>query len=300
MPAKLSKTAKTVRGTSTAHAAATQASTKLAPFAVHTPEANTAADATSIMLSAEQLAAEFAKQRTTLRDDFLSLIQESNKPLQASLDSLQATVNSFQSRLASVESTAGDNFARITTAESTIKALHVQNQSLLDRVDDLENRSRRANLRVLNIPEGSEDGKDPLKFMSEMLAQMMGPDVFSAPPELERAHRTPTYRPAGDHQGKNPLVCFSRFQQKEAALRWARNHELKFQGAAIRVYQDLSTTLAKRRAAFNGIKQALYRKNVRFQHLYPSRLRVVHDNDTHIFDSPDEAQKFYDQKIGKG
>lgn len=219
--------------------------------------------------------------------------------MQDSLDSLQSTGTSFQKRLASVESVAGDNFERLTVAESAINKLQSQNQSLQDRCDDLETRSRRSNLRILNIPEGSEDGKDPVKFMSEVLMEVMGPEVFSAPPELERAHRSPTSRA---NRGSSPctfLVCFSRFQQKEAALRWARNHELKFQGATIRIYPDVSAALAKKRAAFNGIKQALYQRNIRFRLLYPARLRVTHGDDVFTFDSPDEAQKFLDQRSGK-
>lgn len=224
------------------------------------------------------------KQRASLKEDVSSLIQESIKPLQASLDTLQTAVNSFQGRLTSVESTAGDNFERLTVAESTITELKNQNKLLLDRLDDLENRSRRANLRILNIPEGSEEGKDPLKFIGDALMQMMGPDVFTAPPELERAHRTPNTK---SNQRKTPrafLVCFSKFQQKEAVLRWARSHELMYKGASVRIYQDLSTALAKKRAAFNDVKRALYQKNVRFQQLYPARLRVSYGGDVFTFD----------------
>lgn len=71
-----------------------------------------------------------------------------------------------------MESVAEDKFERLTVAETSIKML--QNQSLADRCDDLENRSWRANFRILNIPEGSEDGKDPLKFISDVLMDMMG------------------------------------------------------------------------------------------------------------------------------
>lgn len=73
-----------------------------------------------------------------------------------------------------MESVAGDNFERLTVAEASIKMLQTQNQSLADRCDCLENRSRRVNLRILNIPEGSEDGKDPIKFISDVLMEMMG------------------------------------------------------------------------------------------------------------------------------
>ena len=128
--------------------------------------------------------------------------------------------------------------------------------------------------------------------------QVTGPDVFPAPPELERAHRTPTVRTGHRKFPRTFLVCFSKFQQKEAALRWARNHELKYQDTIIRIYQDVSTALAKKRAAFNGVKRALYEKNVKFHLLYPARLRVMHRDDVLTFNSPDEAQKFYDEKLG--
>ncbi|KAM7372589.1 hypothetical protein PAMP_009747 [Pampus punctatissimus] len=123
----------------------------------------------------DHLSAEFAKQRASLKDDVSLLIQDAVKLLQASLDSLQSTVNSFQSRLTSVESVAGE---WLMTAESNVRALQNQNQQLLDCLDDLENRSQRANPRILNIRKGSEDGKDLLKFMSELLMQVVGPGVF--------------------------------------------------------------------------------------------------------------------------
>lgn len=282
---------------------ATRAAGKLASFANNPP--TTAGDPVTpekpaaMVMTTDQLSAEFAKQRTTLKEDVSTLIQDAIKPIQESLGTLQSTVTSFQKRLSSVESVAGDNFERLTVAESAIKTLQSQNQSLLDRCDDLENRSRRINLRILNIPEGSETGKDPVKFMSDVLMEVMGPDVFSTPPELERAHRTPTSRAGERSTPRTFLVCFSRFQQKEAALRWARNHELKYKGVTIRIYQDVSATLAKKRAAFNRVKQALYQKNIRFQQLYPARLRVMCGDDVFTFDSPDEAQKFFDRRFGK-
>ena len=141
-------------------------------------------------ISMPQLVAELAKQRAGLKNDVSGLIQESLKPLQTAMDALRDTVGSFQARLAATESIAGENFERLTTAEATIQSLQTQNQTLWDRVDDMENRSRRSDLRIVNIPEGSENGKDQVKFISELLAVGMGPDVFTSPPELERAHRS--------------------------------------------------------------------------------------------------------------
>lgn len=132
----------------------------------------------------EQLVAELAKQRAGLKDDVSCLIQESLKPIQTAMNALRDTVGSFQTRLTTIETVAGENFERLTAIETTIKSLQNQIQALLDRVDDIENRTRRSNLRILNIPEGSETGKDPVKLISELLMECM-PEVFTEPPELE-------------------------------------------------------------------------------------------------------------------
>ncbi|KAI3374301.1 hypothetical protein L3Q82_006141 [Scortum barcoo] len=73
----------------------------------------------------------------------------------------------------------------------------------------------------------------------------MGPDVLSTPPELERAHRTPSSRAGQRSSPRTFLVCFYRSQQKETVLRWARNHELKYQGSAYRECMDNGTWALK-------------------------------------------------------
>ncbi len=141
-------------------------------------------------VSVSQLVTELDKQRASLKEDISVLIQESVATLQSSVNTLTETDNSFQARLNATESLAGDNFAALHTADRKIKLLEEQNKTLLDRVDDLENRSQRANLRILNVPEDSEKGQPVVQFVSEMLMEVMGKDVFDKPPELERAHRT--------------------------------------------------------------------------------------------------------------
>ncbi|KAJ8366118.1 hypothetical protein SKAU_G00149490 [Synaphobranchus kaupii] len=203
-------------------------------------------------------------------------------------------------RLVATETIAGENFERLTTAEATIKTLQAQNQALLDHVDDIENRSRRSNLRIVNIPEGSDNGKDPVKLISQLLVQcIMGPDVFTEPPELERAHRSLASKPRDGKPARPFVVRFLRFQQKEAALRWSRNHEVKFRGTPLRFYPDLSSALARKRAAYNGVKQALYKKGVQFRLMHPARLAVSFEAPTFTFDSPEDAQEFYKRRVAK-
>ncbi|CAL1584216.1 unnamed protein product [Knipowitschia caucasica] len=243
-------------------------------------------------LTMQQLIIELDKQRQYLKDDLSTMINDSIRPVQLSVDSLKEQVQDFTVRLTHTEALAGENFEKLTQAEGTIKSLEARNKIIFERVDDLENRSRRSNLRIINIPEGSERGRDPVEFMSELLKECMGPDVFPRPPVLERAHRTPGGS-RSEHQPSPPrtfMVCFHYFQEKEKALRWAREHELKYKGCSLRVYPDLSAALAKKRAAFNAIKHELYERKIIFHLLHPARLRVRVGDETRVFDTPKDAE----------
>lgn len=175
-----------------------------------------------------QLITEQSKQRASFRDDVATLIQESLQPLQAFMDGLREKL--FQGRLATTETLAGDNFQQICEAEASVKCLLAKNVTLLDRLENLENRLRRANLRILNLPEQSEDGRDPLVFISELLKNTMGDNVLS-PPELDHAHCAAGPKPPAGRPPRPFILCFHRYRDKDAALRWSRQHELKYKGS---------------------------------------------------------------------
>ncbi|KAL0188442.1 hypothetical protein M9458_015541 [Cirrhinus mrigala] len=247
-------------------------------------------------LSMTQLVSELAKQREVLREDMAALILNSVKPLHSSVDALHNTVNSFQSRLTSTEVIVGENFEWLVAAESTINSLKAQNSLLMERLDDLVNRSCRSNLLILNVPEGSESGKDPTIFVSEMLAEVM-PEVFTSPPPLERAHHSLGPKPAAGNPARAFVMHFHRYRDRELALRWARQHEVKFKGVTLQVYPDLSNALIKKHAAFNPVKQALYKEGIRFRLLYPARLTVTFKEKSFIFETPDDANDFYEKQV---
>lgn len=234
----------------------TSIASKLATMASAGKSEETPADNDGVSMN--QLVTELTKQRASIKEDISVLIQESMVPLQTSVNALTETLASFQSRLCATGTLASDNFSALSAAEKTIKTLKEQNATLMDRVDDLENRSRRANLRILNVPENSEKGQSNVKFVSEMLMEVMGQEVFEKPPELERAHRSLGPKPQEGRPPRPLVICFHRFQEKEKALRWARQNEAKYKDSTLRIYPDISADLARKRAAFKNVKQLLY------------------------------------------
>ena len=69
-------------------------------------------------------------------------------------------------------------------------AHHRVTSRLEDQIDDLQNRSRRNNIVIHGVPEGSEGNKSCEEFVSDLLTNHMkldGGDTI----EIERAHRSP-------------------------------------------------------------------------------------------------------------
>uniref|UniRef100_A0A3B5MG95 Carbohydrate deacetylase n=1 Tax=Xiphophorus couchianus TaxID=32473 RepID=A0A3B5MG95_9TELE len=132
----------------------------------------------------------------------------------------------------------------------------------LDSIPVFKHHGIRSNLRILNIPE---DNQDPTTFISKLLKDAMGDDIFPSPPELERAHRTAEPKPTAGHPPRPFILAFHRYQEKEVALRWSRQHEVNHQGTTLRISPDLSIALAKKRSTFNDVKEALCQRGVSFR-----------------------------------
>lgn len=70
-----------------------------------------------------------------------------------------------------------------------VKQLEKDYSYLMDKVEDLENRSRSANLRFVRAPESAE-GRDMLRFMARLIPQLLVQDNFPTPSAIERAHHS--------------------------------------------------------------------------------------------------------------
>ncbi|KAJ8369554.1 hypothetical protein SKAU_G00095820 [Synaphobranchus kaupii] len=130
----------------------------------------------------------------------------------------------------------------------------------MDKVEDLGNRSRSSNLRFVRVPEAAE-GRDLLGFMSHLIPQLLGPENFTAPPPIERAHRTPT--------------------------------ELIFNGNRIFIYPDYSADLAKMRHSFDPVKRRLRELNLKFSLRYPCTLSVWVDGKEQQFTDHKAAEEAF-------
>ncbi|KAJ1195264.1 hypothetical protein NDU88_004545 [Pleurodeles waltl] len=106
---------------------------------------------------------------------------------------LTITSSSIRADIAGFKDTADALDQRLTAVEDQETEL----RSLRAKVTDLEDRSRRDNIRLLGIPECKE-GSDIKTFLQSLVPDLFGIG-FSPPPEFQRVHQNPIKLPPTNH-----------------------------------------------------------------------------------------------------
>ncbi|KAL6464298.1 hypothetical protein MHYP_G00266150 [Metynnis hypsauchen] len=234
---------------------------------------------------------------TTIREEISTLRAEFIAELRSSHANLTTSINSLNSKVRDMETAATDMDKRIADLETTCKTLDSENKRLREKMDDLENRSRRNNLRIIGIPEGAE-GSQPTLFMGSFFTELFGASKLPNPPEIDRAHRAPIPRPQPGARPRPMLVRFLRFQAKEEILRLSRQQgQSLYKNSRVHIFPDLSVELRNRRNKFKSVKLKLHEAGLKFRMQYPARLIFSFDGSTHKFDSAAEACSFLNATV---
>ena len=179
--------------------------------------------------------------------------------------------------------------------ENICSGLRESNSKLTAKVVDLEGRSRRQNLRVLGLPEGTESGL-PTEFFSKFLCEVFGSETLPSPPEIDRAHRIPTSKPASGQRPRPVILRLHRYQVKDLLVREARRRgRLEYRGQQVRIEEDYAPEVLSQRAEYRDVMTELYNRGLRPSLLYPAWLRItLSTGQKKWLRSVEEAQKHID------
>lgn len=219
--------------------------------------------------------AELRADLLTKPDSLSARFENKLASIDSKLDGLQTTINDHEQRISDLES--GMN--QLPLLESQVTNMADDNAKLRARVTDLEGRSRRCNVRLIGIPEAVE-GTRPTSFFSKLLVDILGEDVLSAPPELDRAHRSLRPKPAEGGKPRPVIVCFHKFQTKDIVIRAARakRNDLKYDGKPVYIYDDYCPEVMEQRAEYKDVMRQLYNLKLSPSLLYPARLFIKSDD----------------------
>lgn len=123
------------------------------------------------------------------------------------------------------------------------------------KLNDLEDRSRRNNVRLVNLPTGAE-GDDPRGYLQKMLPNWI-PALSShnTPVEIDRAHRiyaTNTSRP------RTMIFRLLRYTDRQAILEGARKAKPRLHdGTSLQFFADYSPGTTQERQEYKEIRAKL-------------------------------------------
>ena len=159
--------------------------------------------------------------------------------------------------------------------QRAIRYLLHREMDLTARCEDLQNRSRRINLRIYRVPNGRE-GNDVKAFVREQIQSVLQP-MSEVNLQIERAQRFLTAKPKNPTAAPRSLtVKFLDYSEKDVILQqaWSQRH-LLYKAEPIFFDHDYSPELQKKRTQVrNAIKQ-LKQKNISAKCIYPAQLRII-------------------------
>uniref|UniRef100_H3A2K3 L1 transposable element RRM domain-containing protein n=1 Tax=Latimeria chalumnae TaxID=7897 RepID=H3A2K3_LATCH len=204
----------------------------------------------------------------------IGLILQGIREIKSSIAAMDKKLETYVKRLEEVEHHVGNTEDSVLSLESTVLQMQETITKLQGKTDDLENRSRRCNLRLVGLPEG-EEGKDPASFLESWLPKLLNLPELINNLEVERAHRT--YAPRERNIDRPRMLLFKLlcYRDKESILRQARKlGALIYNNKPVHIFPDMSAELFQKRKSFSGIKRLCKDLDVPFALLFPARLQI--------------------------
>lgn len=191
-------------------------------------------------------------------------IKETTKEQKDSVDNIQERLGEAEQRISDMEDIQAG-------MEKNIEKCDERLETLWARVEDLENQSRRNNVRMVGLAEGKEETGKVAEYVEKILSEGLG---LTGPGfEIERAHRSLAPMPDPDQPPRTIMMCFLRSSVRDKVLQVAREKRgIEWENCKLSFFEDLAKELADKRKAFRMVKKRLHELNVRHRLVYPATL----------------------------
>ncbi|XP_049931009.1 cadherin-7-like [Epinephelus moara] len=179
----------------------------------------------------QQVTRNIKKMLDTTLDNILKPVTEMSEKL----DKLVDRLGTVEQRVSDLEDNAAANAPRLDSVESELK-------KAMEKLENYENQSRRQNIRIIGLKEGTE-GKDPPVFFEKWIPEVLNMDMQGERLKIERAHRA---GPPLGSTGKQGLVRLHDYTDRQRILRAARNKgRVTMDGQVVSFYQNFSAEIVK-------------------------------------------------------
>lgn len=193
--------------------------------------------------------------------------------LETYMKELVERTTSLEQQVERVEERLGDTEDKTARLERMAAFLLHQEAKLAAKCEDLDSRTRRNNIRIHGIPEGSEKN-DMIGFVTDFIhSSLQIPDDTDI--RIERAHRSLTAKPKeSDAPPRAIIVRFLDTRMKEQVIQQAWKQKTTYEGQIIYFNQDYTTEIQRKMKQVRDVIKNLKEKNVKAQSPYPAQLKV--------------------------
>ncbi|CAH2250291.1 Hypothetical predicted protein [Pelobates cultripes] len=192
----------------------------------------------------------------------------------------------LSARAQATEAKMVDTDERIQAHGTEIQYLRDQLRSLEETNEDLNNRTRRNNIRVRGIPETISTDLLP-DTLTEVFQNLL-PEATAADLLMDRAHRTLRAPSANAATPRDIVVRLHFYHIKERIMRAARDAPIELEGVPVQLFQDLAPTTLKRRRELRPLTQHLSHHGLRYAWGHPFKMIIRKDGRFHSLTRPDE------------
>uniref|UniRef100_H2MR45 Reverse transcriptase domain-containing protein n=1 Tax=Oryzias latipes TaxID=8090 RepID=H2MR45_ORYLA len=163
---------------------------------------------------------------------------------------LERRMENVEQRISDTEDSATQLLARLEGAETRLN-------EALARLEDQENRSRRNNINIMNLPERTE-GDNPKEFFETWIPKVLNMKVKKDRNKVDRCHRSPGQLRPDATRPRAVYVRPHHYEDKQLIMQSARNRgEISLGGSRIHFFEDFSPALEKKRRDFTEVKKTL-------------------------------------------
>lgn len=159
------------------------------------------------------------------------------------------------------------------------------------KMDEQEDRARRNNIRIVNLPPDIE-GDDAAGYLRKMLPKWI-PGLQAAatlPLEIDRAHRVYS---ANSSKPRTMILRLLRYPDRQAILQGARKVKPTLpDGTRLEFYADYSSGTSRRRNAFKSARARLRQKGIDSFLIYPATLRISVNGKKRSFESVQDLEHY--------
>lgn len=243
----------------------------------------------SIIAEIQASRAEVKKDFTENMDLLRKELRDFRQEMDQKLNKVVADIKEITDRVAETEQRIADTEEmNMETSEALTHVLQLQ-EKVQAQLTDLEARSRRNNLHIHGVPEGAE-GDNPQDFIEKFIQTQLS--LPNNTLNIQRCHWSLGVKPPPGANPRSVLVYFQEFKTKELVLRSAwKMKQILYEGKRVFFEQDYPTEIVRKRKEYITIRKTLKDKGLRFQTLYPAKLRVFFDTGPIVYSSASQARE---------